>query len=86
MTTTTIIPQGHYLAIYDASKRPVAEKVHEACLCYQARFGQVPNVDFVNPAEVCAVEGVKVEARETIGKCNYWIGCEEARSVYQDNE
>lgn len=74
MTTTTIIPQGHYLAIYDASKRSAPDKIRDACLVYQARFGQVPNVVLVNEAEAgAAVEGVRIEGRGNIQAGNYWV-------------
>lgn len=40
-----------YLLIHDASKRPAAQRIADACVKFAAKFGTAPSRVLVNPAD-----------------------------------
>jgi hypothetical protein len=65
----------NYLHIYDDSKRPVAQRLIEACAAYRARFGTLPNLILVNEADALAAHpGCVIQVERRIGPNIYHVG------------
>ena len=61
---------------FDDSKRPLAEKLATALERYYAKFGEVANRVYCNPADLEAVElpGVTIETRPWMLRCHFQVG------------
>ncbi len=64
-----------YLWIFDDNpKKTIVARLTDACAAYAARFHATPNVALVNPADVCAVEGVEVRPLARIQRNTFQVG------------
>ena len=61
-------------------KRDIADKVARAAARYLSKFGQEPNLCYVNASMIDStlqVNGVRVEPAHNVLKHHFWIGREE---------
>lgn len=71
-----------YLAWYDASKKLTpAEKIANACLRYQEKFGTMPTEVLLHPADagdpLLEWPQLTMKPQANIGKNCYWVGTPE---------
>jgi hypothetical protein len=69
---------------HDSGAGTIADKVRAAQACYEARFGQVPNVCYVNPEQLegeddRSVGDVVLKGSGSILEHHFWIGVEGGR-------
>lgn len=57
------------------TKRPIPQKIADACARYEARFGVAPNVALVHPTEMTEAV-VQVQGRLNVRPGTYWVGVE----------
>lgn len=71
---------------YDATEKPLVEKIENAAARYQDKFGARPNRAFVSPADMLTLAGesndITVEAKITILKNYVWLGVEDAQPFW----
>lgn len=65
---------------YDAGAKGLPDKVAKAAKRYHERFGEKPNVCYVNPQTLsegaCEVNGIRVLPSPQILRHHYWVGRE----------
>ncbi len=66
---------------FDNSSRSLKEKVKDASVFYQEKYGQVPTLCFVNPITLDGEEGrsngVEVRKARTVMPNHFWIGVDQ---------
>ncbi len=60
----------------DTRNRSVADKIAGGCAAYRERFGVAPTVVLVNERDRVEIEGMRVEARQTVQANQFWLGQE----------
>ena len=65
-----------FLHYYDDNpKKPVAQRLTEACAAYEKRVGHRPNLILVSEADAAvAFPGCEVRAERRVGANNYHVG------------
>lgn len=64
---------------YDPKSSNIQDKIQAAARRYQEKFGTVPNIAFVNPADLqpgARVMNIKIQSKQTILPNYIWLGVE----------
>ncbi|MBN1877947.1 MAG: hypothetical protein JXA33_27245 [Anaerolineae bacterium] len=65
---------------YDSGASDLSRKLAQAAARYKARFGESPNVCYVNPAQLPEgerqVDGIRVRTSQRILRHHFWLGQE----------
>lgn len=64
---------------YDPKSSNIQDKIQAAARRYQEKFGIVPNIAFVNPADLqpgARVKNIKIQSKQTILPNYIWLGVE----------
>lgn len=76
--------------IYWESNKPLAERVADAVIYFEKKYGRKPTAARVNPAllgQATIIEGVEVEPMRQIALNILWIGVQEAaRGIEQASQ
>lgn len=68
---------------FDGDHRaPLGERIARACAYYEQKYGEQPNLCFINPQSAASEEGladslIRVEVSASVLPDHFWIGVEE---------